>query len=173
MSREDAYERFELGASSLLNAKLKTNSSDCENLLVESLQYLEHAVDLLEEDDLDYRKFVQFCASAHARCLLLVEYSVDIDAYLSSSPLFEILANQDDHSIDPGINEITLRDFWRNLNQTRERHFSATNSELFSARTFANHIVSFNQAISCSSENEYLECLWYTYRAIVLYLRME
>ncbi|KAG8740182.1 hypothetical protein FRC10_004621 [Ceratobasidium sp. 414] len=171
MSREDASKLFKSGIDALLHAKSNPDSSDYGSSLIGAQQCLEHAVDLLEKDDPDYDVYSQICASAHARCLLLVDCSADVDAYLSSSPLFEVLV--DGRSTDPNVDGTALDAFWRDLYQVRDRCSYTTHIELTSSRALASHVVSFNQAISCSSGNADLECLWYTYRAIVLYLRME
>ncbi|KAG8712639.1 hypothetical protein FRC08_014267 [Ceratobasidium sp. 394] len=178
MSREDASKLFKYGVDALLQAKSNTDSPDYGSLLIEAQQWLERAVDRLEKDDPDYNVYSQICASAHAGCLLLVDFSAGIDTYLSSSRLFEVPANVpprnlDVHPIDPNVDGTALDAFWRELYQLRDRFAYAAHTELVSSRTFATHVVSFNQAISCSSGDADLECLWYTYRAIVLYLRME
>ncbi|KAG9121960.1 hypothetical protein FRC07_001854 [Ceratobasidium sp. 392] len=178
MSREDASSIFEYAVGILIEANSKTDSPVYENLLVEAERHLERAVDLVEEADPDYSLYAQICASAHSRCLLLVDFSADIDAYLSSLPLLETLADirsrtLDDHSTDLDIDEAVLDKFWDDLNELRDRHADTTRTELLSSRVFANHVVAFNRAISCSLGDTYLEYLWHTYHALVLYLRMD
>jgi hypothetical protein len=178
MSSEEESTLFQSGMDALLHAKANANSPDYDDLLIEATQQIERAVDIIEEGDASYNLYAQFSASAHARCLLLVDRSVDIDTCLSSSPLFEVLLDSrprgpGDQFEDLEIDERVLNSLWEQLDEIRDQRSCAARPELFSPRCFANYIASFNRAISCSSGSTYLELLWNACRAVGLYLRME
>ncbi|QRW04196.1 CHAT domain protein [Ceratobasidium sp. AG-Ba] len=177
MSRADASKLFEKGIGVIHQITSDSKSPNCESLLVQAVQCLERAVDLLEEDDPSYNAYAQACASAGARCVMEVDCSAEIDMILSSSPLLGNLLNQAHDSLDnrPINLEGRLEAFdslWDALDDFRD-DFYMSHTELFSNQILANHIISFGRAIKHSQGNQYLNYLWYRYRATTLYLRID
>lgn len=178
MSRADATELFESGLKVFLEAKSPTRPPDYEELLLEATRCFDHAISLTEEDDPSYGQYAQFCASAHAACLLHIDFCSEIDAYVKSSSLIRALPSSSSQHAEGqtggfSIDDRVLDDFWNGLDQVLDRCSYAAHPDLVSRGMFAAHVDSFSEAISHSSGNLYLEEIWQRCRATVLYMRME
>lgn len=178
MSRADATQFFNSGVRILLDAGSNIHLTNYDDLLLEATQCFDRAVSLTEEDDPSYGQYAQFCASAHATCLSRTDCSLEIDGYINASPLFQVLSKSSQRYDDEITGEIPVddnisNDFWDGLDEVLDRCSSGAHPNLFSAGMFAAHVDSFSKAITHCSDSVYLEEIWCSCRATVLYMRME
>ncbi|CAE6340809.1 unnamed protein product [Rhizoctonia solani] len=177
MNREEIIRLFESGTAALNQAKSISDPAAYGDLIVEAKRFLDQVIDLTERDDPSFGNYVKVWASAHALFIAFVDYSVELDSYLASSPLVEKL-NSWFHdgsgraTKEPYVKEEELEDFWAGAGQIQDECCSSLDiPALISPGGLAASIDAFGEAILHSGHNSMR--IWNLCRSIALYLRMD
>ncbi|KAJ1307984.1 hypothetical protein OPQ81_002058 [Rhizoctonia solani] len=178
MSKEEISRLFDCGVNILNQAKSVPRSPNYGDSLAEAKRYLDQVIDLAERDDPSFDNYVHTWASIHALCLAFVDYSLDLDSYLASSPLIETLNgwfhNGRGQTTELYVGDQDLDDFWDGVAQIQDdRYLSLDNPALLSPGALAASVDALGEAISRSTDSATFSRIWNICRCVVLYLKLD
>ncbi|CAE6406128.1 unnamed protein product [Rhizoctonia solani] len=179
MSDEELDKLFDYGTSILDQAKLNPHSLNYGDLLAEAKRHIDQAVSSADRDDPKFSNDINTCASVHAFCLALVDYSSELDSYFASSPAIKRMngwahespARLEKEPYDDGRE---LDDFWAGIEQIQDDQYTLLDKpELLSYEVWATSTKVFCEAISYSNPSGSLYHVWYLCLSVVFYLKIE